>query len=307
MHHVLGSAGPQALHIEVLWWLTLAVCTAVFIVVFTAVLWALIRAPRAGPATPPELARARDRGAQIGLVTALALSAVLLVALSLASFFTDRALAGLGPAQLTVEVTGHQWWWEIRYQDGFTTANELHIPLGKPVLVKLAAPDVIHSFWVPNLSGKKDLIPGREATLTLRADKPGVYRGQCAEFCGLQHAKMAFLVIAEPPPQYEAWAAAEKRPAREPADRRGRDVFMARGCASCHAIQGTAAAGRKAPDLTHLASRRTLASASLPNTVGHLAGWILDPQTIKPGASMPATAMKPEELNALLAFLGALK
>jgi|SRR4051812_17885102 len=307
MHHVLASAGPQALHIEVLWWLMLAVCTAVFIAVFTAVLWALIRAPRAGPATPPDLARARDRGAQIAVVTALAVSAVLLVALSLASFFTDRALAGLGPPQLSVEVTGHQWWWEIRYQDGFTTANELHIPVGKPVRVKLAAPDVIHSFWVPTLSGKKDLIPGREATLTLRADKPGIYRGQCAEFCGLQHAKMAFLVIAEPPERYEAWAAAEKRPAREPADRRGRDVFMERGCAGCHAIQGSAAAARKAPDLTHLASRQTLGAASVPNTVGHLAGWILDPQTIKPGASMPATAMKPEELHALLAYLGALK
>src|SRR5690349_20357202 len=175
MQHVLASAGPQAHHIAVLWWLMLSVCTAVFIAVFSAVLWALIRAPRGGAATPPELSSPPERGAHIADTTALALSSVLLVALSVASFVTDRALAGLGPPQLTVEVVGHQWWWEIRYAEGFPTANDLHTPVGKPVLVRLSAPDVIHSFWVPSLSGKKDLIPGRDASLTLRADEPGLY------------------------------------------------------------------------------------------------------------------------------------
>ena len=307
MQHVLAAAGPQARYIEALWWLMLAVCTAVFIAVFCAVLWALIRAPRGGPAIAPDLSSRPDRAAQLAVIAAVALSTVLLVALSLASFFTDRALGRLGPAQLAIEVTGHRWWWEIRYDAGFTTANELHIPVGKPVLLRLRSPDVIHSFWVPNLSGKKDLIPGRDATLTLRADQPGIYRGQCAEFCGLQHAKMAFLVIAESPQEYDAWAAAEAKPARASAERRGGEVFMARGCATCHAIRGTAAVARNAPDLTHLASRRTLAAASVPNTLGHLAGWVLDPQAIKPGANMPATAMQADELRSLLAYLGTLK
>jgi len=286
----------------------LGVCTAVFIAVLAAVIWALLRAPRAGPATPPDLSSLGkpERGARIAVVAALAVSTVLLVALTLASFFTDRALARLGPPALTVEVIGHRWWWEIRYE-GFATANELHIPVGKPVLVKLKGDDVIHSFWVPNLSGKKDLIPGRDATLTLRADQAGTYRGQCAEFCGAQHAKMAFLVIADPPEQYDAWAAAERKPARESADRRGGDVFMERGCATCHAIRGGGAAGDSAPDLTHVASRQTLAAGSVPNTLGHLAGWILDPQGIKPGANMPTTPMRPDELHALVAYLGALK
>jgi cytochrome c oxidase subunit II len=163
---------------------------------------------------------------------------------------------------------------------------------------------------VPNLAGKKDLIPGRDATLTLRADKPGTYRGQCAEYCGAQHAKMAFLVIADPPEQYEAWAAAERRPAREPSEaqqRRGRDLFVNGRCGMCHAVQGTTAAARYGPDLTHFASRQTLAAGMLPNTLGYLAGWILDPQSIKPGANMPANPMQPPELHALLAYLGTLK
>ena len=305
---VLHSAGPQARHIEALWWLMLVVCTAVFIAVLAAVIWALLRAPRGGPATRPDLSSLAqpERNTHIVVVAAVAVSTVLLVALTLASFFTDRALARLGPPALTVEVIGHRWWWEIRYE-GFATANELHIPVGKSVLVKLKGDDVIHSFWVPNLSGKKDLIPGRDATLTLRADQAGTYRGQCAEFCGAQHAKMAFLVIADPPERYDAWAAAERKPARESDDRRGRDVFMERGCATCHAIRGGGAAGDSAPDLTHVASRQTLAAGSVPNTIGHLAGWILDPQGIKPGANMPTTPMRPEELHALLAYLGALK
>jgi cytochrome c oxidase subunit II len=184
------------------------------------------------------------------------------------------------------------------------------VPVGKTVLLRLRADDVIHSFWVPNLAGKKDLIPGREATLRLKADKEGVFRGQCAEFCGLQHAKMAFLVIAEPPEKYEAWAAAQRNPAHEPRsaqEKRGRELFVTGRCAMCHAIQGTAANARRAPDLTHLSSRKTLAAGMLPNTLGHLAGWILDPQGIKPGVNMPANPMPADDLYALLAYLGTLK
>jgi cytochrome c oxidase subunit 2 len=315
--HVLGALGPQALHIERLWWLTLIICTVVFIAVLAAVAWALFRAPRADLTTPPDLAPLTqpERGAALAVVTAITLCALLLVVLTIASFRTDRALASLGPPSLQIEVTGHQFWWEVRYEDAdasrsFTTANEIHIPVGQPVLIKLKADDVIHSLWVPNLSGKKDLIPGREATLTLQADEPGTYRGQCAEYCGVQHAKMALLVIADPPQQYEAWAAAERKPAREPAAglaRRGHELFVSGRCGMCHAVLGTTAGARLGPDLTHFASRQTLAAGTRPNTVGHLAGWILDPQSVKPGANMPANPMPPEELHALLAYLGTLR
>jgi cytochrome c oxidase subunit II len=312
---VLGSVGPQALQIERLWWVMLIICTVVFIAVLAAVAWALLRTPRGDPATPADLVAPLGRGPHIAVAAAIALCAVLLVALTVASFVADRALASLGPPALEIEVTGHQWWWEARYEHAdpsrsFTTANEIHIPVGRTVLMKLKAQDVIHSLWVPNLAGKKDLIPGRDATLTLRADKPGTYRGQCAEYCGAQHAKMAFLVIADPPEQYEAWAAAERKPAREPTEatqRRGRDLFVHGRCGMCHAVQGTTAAARYGPDLTHVASRQTLGAGTLPNSVGYLAGWILDPQSMKPGANMPANPMPPAELHALLAYLGTLR
>jgi cytochrome c oxidase subunit 2 len=178
------------------------------------------------------------------------------------------------------------------------------------VVLKLQSPDVIHSFWVPNLAPKKDVIPGHTLTLALRADKPGVYRGQCAEFCGYQHAKMAFLVIAEEPAQYEQWANAQRASAKEPADavqKRGQQVFMESPCVMCHTIQGTAANAKNGPDLTHLASRTTIASGTLPNTRGHLAGWISNPQQVKPGTNMPAVTLPADDLQALLTYLESLQ
>jgi len=314
---ILASAGPQAGHIEALWCIMLLICAAVFVAVLLALAWALLRAPRGSPATPPDLSSLAlpERGAAIVVAAAVALCAALLVYLTLASYVTDRRLASLGAPAVQIELTAHRWWWEVRYMDAdpsriFTTANEIHIPVGKPVLVTLKADDVIHSFWVPNLAGKKDLIPGRDATLTLQADVPGSYRGQCAEFCGVQHAKMALLVLADPPEQFEAWAATERKPAIEPAseeESRGRDIFVSGRCAMCHAIQGTTASARKAPDLTHFASRETLGAGTVPNSIGHLAGWILDPHSIKPGVNMPANPLDPDELHALLAYLGALR
>jgi cytochrome c oxidase subunit 2 len=281
-------------------------------------LWGLWRAPRATAATPPDLSSLErpESAARFWVSIAVGLSGLGLVFLMLASFVTDRALARLSPPDMQVDVTGHQWWWDLQYNDptdpsrNFTTANELHVPVGKTVLLRLRADDVIHSFWVPNLAGKKDLLPGREASLVFFAEKPGTYRGQCAEFCGLQHAKMALLVVAEPPEKYEAWAAAQRKAAPEPAtaqQKRGRDLFVNGRCAMCHAIQGTPANGRRAPNLTHLSSRQTIAAGLLPNTVGHLAGWILDPQGIKPGVNMPSTPMPPDDLYALLDYLGTLK
>ena len=314
MQEVLHSAGPQAAHIESLWWLTVAICAVVFIAILVAVGVAVMR-KRVRVPMPPDLSvlTKKERGAEVAVVAALGVSLLGLIVLTLASFVTDRALASLGPPDLQIDVTGHQWWWDARYDDPdkqkiFTVANEIHIPVGKPVLLRLRADDVIHSFWVPNLSGKKDMIPGREATLTVQADKPGVYRGQCAEFCGAQHAKMALLFIADE--KYEEWAAGQRKTAPEPStdqQKRGRDLFVNGRCAMCHAIQGTAANARHAPDLTHLMSRQTLAAGAVPNSIGHLAGWILDPTSIKPGSNMPPNPMAPEDLHALLAYLGTLK
>jgi cytochrome c oxidase subunit 2 len=315
MQSILQSAGPQAAHIESLWWLTLAICTVVFLAILVAVAWAVMRKRRGDAATPPDISfiTKKERGAELAVVAGLGVSLLGLIVLTVASFVTDRALASLGAPDLQIDVTGHQWWWDARYDDQdkskiFTVANEIHIPVGKPVLLRLRADDVIHSFWVPNLSGKKDMIPGRDATLTLQADKPGIYRGQCAEFCGAQHAKMAFLVIADD--KYEEWAAAQRKPAPQPSSdqqKRGRDLFVDGRCAMCHAIQGTTANARHAPDLTHLMSRQTLAAGAVPNSIGHLAGWILDPSSIKPGSNMPPNPMEPDDLHALLAYLGTLK
>jgi len=212
-------------------------------------------------------------------------------------------------------IVGHQWWWEIQYEDQqpsrtFTTANEIHVPVGRPVVVELHGGDVIHSLWVPSLAGKRDLIPGRTATLTFQADQPGIYRGQCAEFCGFQHAFMAFEVHAQPPADYEAWRQAQLKPAPEPADgqaQHGKQLFQSIQCAMCHTVQGTIAQAHNAPDLTHFASRRTIAAGTLPNTQANLASWIIDPQKHKPGSNMPSNPLSGEDLNALVAYLETLK
>jgi cytochrome c oxidase subunit 2 len=207
------------------------------------------------------------------------------------------------------------WWWEVQYadtsvHDRFTTANEIHVPVGEPVLFLLTSSDVIHSMWVPNLAGKKDLIPGYTQSFWFRADTAGTYRGQCAEFCGHQHAKMAMFIIAEPRDQYQQWVASQRDTAWAPADsvaEHGRQVFMTGTCAMCHSIEGTSAGSHAGPDLTHLASRRTIAAGTLPNTRGNLAGWIVDPQRIKPGAKMPPNFLRPDDLDALLTYLQSLK
>ncbi|HEV2706187.1 MAG TPA: c-type cytochrome, partial [Pyrinomonadaceae bacterium] len=207
------------------------------------------------------------------------------------------------------------WWWEVEYDNrnpslNVTTANEIHIPVGRPVFFRLTSNDVIHSFWVPNLHGKTDLIPGRETTTWLRADRAGTFRGQCAEFCGHQHAHMALTVVAEAPEQFQAWYDAQLKPAREPAtpaEARGREVFLTSPCVMCHKIQGTDAGGNAGPDLTHLASRPTLAAGTLENTRGHLAGWVVDSQKIKPGNRMPPNNIEPDDLQALLDYLQSLK
>jgi cytochrome c oxidase subunit II len=318
LQDALQPAGPQAAHIYDLWLLMLWVCLAVFATLMIAYALALWRAPRSTEHTPPETSETQtlQRRHVVVVTAALGVSTIGLFVLIVASVMTDRALANLPLKDgMVINVTAHQWWWQAMYEDHepsriFHTANELHVPVGRPVLIRLRSSDVIHSFWVPNLHGKKDLIPGRELHITFRADKPGVYRGQCAEFCGHQHAKMAFLVVAEEPESYERWAESQRQSGREPrseVEKRGQDVFMSSPCMMCHTIQGTMAQGRVAPDLTHIASRRTLAAGTLPNTRDTLAGWIVDPHASKPGVNMPATALHPEDLHALLTYLGSLE
>jgi cytochrome c oxidase subunit 2 len=223
-----------------------------------------------------------------------------------------------GAAAFTVRVIGHQWWWELQYAGAapdraFNTANEMHIPVGKPVRIELETSDVIHSFWVPALTGKMDTTAGQHNVTWIQADEPGIYRGQCTEYCGLQHAHMGLLVIAEPEAQFQAWwnhqLDGPALPVSEPAlneTLKGQATFM-RYCAVCHTVRGTMAAGRVGPDLSHLAERETIAAGSIRNTVGDLSGWIADPQHIKPGNYMPMLTLSGEDLNHVRAFLTALK
>jgi len=318
MNDVLDAAGPQAAHIVDLWWPMLWICVAVFAAVMISLFWAIWRAPRSRADTPPDVVpeSARERRMWWSVGAGVAVSALLLAGLLVASVLTDRALAQLPLANaLNVHVTAHQYWWEVVYDDPqpdrvFATANELYIPVGRPVVVTLQADDVIHSFWVPNLHGKKDLIPGHVSTIRFRADRAGKFWGRCAEYCGLQHAYMAFDVVAVPPEQFAAWAQTQRQPAADPAGadaQSGRELFLTGSCMLCHAIQGTSAHAHKAPDLTHVASRAHLAAGRLPNTPQMLAAWIMEPQRIKPGVNMPAHFLPPEDIAALVAYLETLK
>ncbi|MFO1399156.1 MAG: cytochrome c oxidase subunit II [Burkholderiales bacterium] len=317
--NALSPAGPQATHIHGLWHVMLWTSIAVFAAVFIAFAAGVLRGMRrgAGRLLPPTVdTDAIDRPLPKWVGGAVALSIAGLAGVFAASLATDRALAQLPLTDaVTIEVTGHQWWWEVRYDDPqasnvFTTANEIRIPVGRPVLLTLQAGDVIHSLWVPNLAGKKDLIPGRTNTLALRADQPGAYRAQCAEFCGWQHAMMALWVIAVPSDDYERWLLQQREAAPPPATplaQRGRDVFAATTCPMCHAVAGTQAAARMAPDLSHVASRRTLGAGALENTPAHLAAWVRDAPAIKPGNNMPPQPLPADDMNALLAYLATLR
>jgi cytochrome c oxidase subunit 2 len=236
------------------------------------------------------------------------LTSVGVVILVAAMLWTTARLTASAPPSLTIEVVGRRWWWEVRYPaHGVVTANEIHVPSGADVELQLTADDVIHSFWVPVLHGKRDLIPNRVTRLRFRA-AVGVHRGQCAEYCGIQHAGMGVRVVAEPPEAFAAWLAREQAPASPAAGetrRAGERVFLV-WCVACHAVRGTPAAGRVGPDLTHVASRRTLAAGVVPNSEASLAAWIADPQVLKPGTLMPTLPLDPDAVRALAAYLAGL-
>lgn len=312
---VLLPAGLQAERISHLWWLFLIVACAVWLSVMAMLAHALVRGHRrSAPATDPATTRTQRRAVGAAIVATV----LVLLGLAAADFLTARQVSALSaehPDPLVVRVIGHQWWWEVRYEDSiparsFTTANEIVIPVGRPVMLRLESADVIHSFWVPNLHGKRDLIPGYTNVIWVRADEPGVYRGQCAEYCGMQHARMGLFVHAQPADSFAAWYEAQLRPATPPRAASallGQRVFTTGPCAMCHTVRGTDAGGRIGPDLTHLASRRTIAAGTLPNTRGHLAGWIANSQGIKPGNHMPPMPLPGPELQALLDYLGTLE
>jgi cytochrome c oxidase subunit 2 len=312
-HSVLDPSSPGTRLIDRLWDAMYLTSIVVFVLVVAALLWAALRRRASEPPGPEP---ATERGLTLAVALATGLTVLILFGFLAYDIAVGRQLTrNPGNSALQIRVTGHQWWWEVQYRDSIaqnwvTTANEIHVPVGRPVALELRSNDVIHSFWPPSLSQKRDLIPGDVNSLWFQADTPGVYRGQCLEYCGLQHAKMAFLVIADGPDSFATWLARQRDTAMTPTDeltRRGQEVFLTSSCVMCHAISGTPAGSRIGPDLTHLASRRTIAAGTLPNTRGNLAGWILDPQRIKPGTRMPPNQLEPADLHALLAYLESLE
>ena len=316
----LNPAGPQAYKLNNLWWLMFYVCSIVFVLVMIAVLLALKRRTADDHLTTPpilETSAEQERTMRNVVIAATTTTVAILFVFLIVSFSAGRSMTAELEKKnvLTIEITGHQWWWEVRYLDLdasniFTTANEVHIPIGVPVTFSLRSTDVIHSFWVPNLAGKKDLIPGKSAAIWLQADKPGVFRGQCAEYCGLQHAQMALWIVAETQDEFNSWRQKQTRTAALPPTdlaRRGQQVFFSSTCVMCHAINGTPAGSNVGPNLTHLASRSIIAGATLLNTRENLAQWITNSQAIKPGNKMPQNNLSKEDLTALLDYLQSLK
>jgi cytochrome c oxidase subunit II len=316
-HDTLTPGGSDAAAIATLWWIFLAISVVVYLAVIAALVIAMRRARRGTAAEPAQRLRSDDRSR---LVIGAAMSATLLVLLVMLAgdFVVGRGVLGEhAPAgsPLRIRITAHQFWWQIDYEDAdpsaaIATANELTVPTGRPVELVLSSHDVIHSFWLPAISGKKDLIPGITNSMRFSVNQPGRYEGQCAEFCGYQHANMRTSMNAVSPDQFSKWQKQQREPSAPPGDeraRRGRDVFLNSSCIACHSVRGTPAAATVGPDLTHFAGRRTIAAGPYPNTAEWLAAWISSPQRLKPGTSMPATPLPPEDLAAVVHYLGSLK
>ena len=302
--------GPVARVMEDLWWVMLWVGVAVFVLFLVLLVGGVLRRSRSEePAATGTGAAEHGRWLLLGgfVLPTVVITAILGLTLDAMRATPDDAPAGA----LTIEIVGHQWWWEVRYPEyEVETANEIHIPAGRPVAFQLTSADVIHSFWVPQLGGKLDLLPEDTTTLVLEADEPGEFSGQCAEFCGLQHARMGLKVIAHTEDDFAAWLEDAAQPAAEPSGTaaRGREVFDASGCAGCHAVRGTGGGGDgDGPDLTHLAARTTIAATTWPNDREHLADLIRRPQEVREGIDMPATELSDQELDALLTYLESLE
>jgi cytochrome c oxidase subunit 2 len=297
---VFDPAGPYAGSITTLSWILVAMAAGVLAVVLAALWIALFGSPRL---------RSKLGGTKAIWIGGIGFPVVVLTLLLAYGLTLTRNLTAPLPADaMRVRITGEMWWWRVAYLDQqgrpfMIDANELHIPAGQPVVVELESSDVIHSFWVPRLSGKLDMIPGRRNILPIQADAPGVYAGQCAEYCGGPHALMGFVVVAHEPAAFAAMMTA-RRTARPTMPGEGAALFRSAGCAACHRIAGTDANGTAGPDLTYVGSRRTLGAGILPNNRGTMMGWIGDSQSIKPGNRMPPyKVLSAEELRALAIYL----
>jgi cytochrome c oxidase subunit 2 len=312
-----------------LWWTMFGVASLVWLAVVVAVLRAVLRHRR----TTSSLRSGQARGTEEGQLeppylgeespaTRKAIFAAFLATVAILFFFMsyDFVLGRETPQHqheggMDVTVQSHQWWWEFVYNDSipdkrFVVANELHVPVGVRVNLSIESSDVIHSVWAPRLAGKSDAVPGYRGALSFTADTAGVYGGVCAEFCGAQHAKMRFTVVAHEPRDFANWVASQRAPAIQPTDSlalAGQKVFLSGACATCHAIAGTPAFATNGPNLTHVGTRRDLAAGALPNTHDDMLRWIYNPQSIKPGTQMPATGLKADQLEAVVAYLRSLK
>ena len=314
--NALGGDGAEGANFVSLFKLFMIVCSVMYVIIVAATLVAIWRRRRSPLTVDDRRHHETSHVVTPALFGWTALVVVGLTILTVASFLTDRsnAAAAYKPA-MHLTVTANQWWWDVRYEQPdvsktVRTANELHLPVGVRAEVTLEANDVIHSFWIPNLAGKQDLIPGRSTDIQLLARQIGTYRGQCAEFCGVQHAQMALDVTVESKADFERWYSAQLANAKSPTtplQQAGLRYFTTRECGACHNINGTAAGGQVAPDLTHLASRRSIAAGAMPMNKGNLYGWVADPQSLKPGSHMPTVGLEPAELHALVAYLETLK
>jgi cytochrome c oxidase subunit 2 len=311
---ILEPESPPARTIAEVFYLILGIVAVIFLLVFVPLVWMLFRfrmRKEDEGIEPPQIYGSNP--IEVAWTVGPAIIVFVLFLVTARSIFEIEA--AVPPADAVhVRVIGHQWWWEYEYPEyGFITANELHAPLAKdgtprPVFLDLESADVIHSFWLPQLSGKTDVIPGRVNHLWFAAEKPGWYKGQCAEYCGTQHAHMWLRVKAETDQEFAMWADNEQKDAvMDPSTIEGRTLFMENACANCHTVRGTTAVGRFAPDLTHLMSRKTIASGIVPNTREYLLQWVRDPQTLKQGCNMPDMKLTNREVEKIVDYLLTLK
>jgi cytochrome c oxidase subunit 2 len=305
---MLDHHGPEASRVANVWWLMFVLATVVYVVVAGLVITAIVRGRRRAAAEDPDAA-GDERFIWLG---GIVLPVLVLAVLAVVTVTTTRDVRSAQAGELRMTVVGKRWWWDVSYPGtGVRTANELHVPVGRTVALTLESDNVIHSFWVPQLAGKVDLIPGQRNILRFTASSAGTYRGQCAEFCGIQHAHMAFVVIADPPDVFARWLArrssgAGVTPTEEEAAR-GEMVFNRESCAGCHTIRGTGAQGTLGPDLTAFGGRRSIGAGTVPNSATNLTRWIRNSQSIKPGNLMPPVSLSAEDLRSLVTYLESLK
>jgi len=313
-----SDAAVEVRQFNTLFAIFLIVCAVMYSLVIAFLVGGIVRRRRAGEAYVVENGKHHETNPlmRIGILVWGATVGMGLIALAIASFFADRSMArAAANEKLSITVTANQWWWDVQYNSAdvsktLRTANEIHLPVGVPVRIILLSNDVIHSFWVPSLAGKQDLIPGRENDISITPTKVGLYRGQCAEYCGTQHANMALVVQVEPYGDFLKWWQDSLKPAMKPTTllaQAGYQYVTTRECAMCHTIAGTSAGGTVGPDLSHFASARSIAAGTLPMNEANILRWVDDPQSVKPGTKMPKVPLRPAELNAVTAYLETLK